>query len=482
VLPLLLLLALTASAETVDLIRDSSGTPHIFAKTTAGAAFGAGYAQAGDRPDALLKNLSSTSEPGELPPALRPLVDAFVAGVNQSLEAQSRSERIRSEQVAAYARRAFTWIKGSNDLLLGPTRSVSRAVIAVLDPIADWNAPDRPYEMSLYASDVDHALSGVAPVGMPFPVIGHNVAMAIGWSGDSSPGGPQSLEEAWKLITARTLADAKQALAMKQIRGQALIGTAAGEIYDSSGAAPTDGYFRRASPSLNGDAVAREQLRVQTTWSFGRAQGLAFSTDVFKADVWQRYLARVAPEDRFARRLISWNRRADADSIDALAFYEFKLAMERDASAVEPPDSLSLTRLRVALSRARDVMETQLDYNSTFGTLFRATRDNSRRGTPMGGGTLPEAGMETPRTLYFTRPSSADPRALHLVTAGQSATRIVELTRTPSAVSLLLPGESDNPESPYFDDQIRLKAPKRTFFRDRKELERSATSRKQLIF
>ena len=130
----------------------------------------------------------------------------------------------------------------------------------------------------------------------------------------------------------------------------------------------------------------------------------------------------------------------------------------------------------------RDVVETDLDYNSTFGTLFRATRDNARRSAPVGGGNLPEAGMVTPRTLFFSRPNNADPRALHLASSGQSATRIVELSRTPSAASVLLPGESDNPESPYFDDQTRLTAPKRAFFRDRKELERAATSRKRLIF
>jgi acyl-homoserine lactone acylase PvdQ len=161
VLPLLLLLALTASAETIDLIRDSSGVPHIFAKTAAGAAFGAGYAQAEDRPDALLKNLSASADAGELPEALRPMVEGFVAGVNQSLKAQGRTEVIRSEPVAAFARRAYTWIHGSNDLLLGPSRTLSRSVIAVLDPLADWNASDRPYEMSLYTSDL--ALAGVAP-------------------------------------------------------------------------------------------------------------------------------------------------------------------------------------------------------------------------------------------------------------------------------------------------------------------------------
>ena len=264
---------------------------------------------------------------------------------NQSLKAQGRTEEIRPEQVAAFARRAYTWIHGSNDLLLGPTRTASKSLIAVLDPLADWNVPDRPYEMSLYASDGDLALSGVAPAGFPFPIVGHTASIAVGWSGDPAPGGSQSIEAAWRLITARNLTEAKQALAMNQIRGKALIGTSSGEAYDSSGAQPTSGYLRRASPFPDGDAVAREQLRVQQTWSLGRVQGLAFATEAYKIESWQRYLSRVAPEDRFARRLSGWNRRMDADSTDALAFYQFKLALGRDASALEPPDSLSLAKI-----------------------------------------------------------------------------------------------------------------------------------------
>jgi acyl-homoserine lactone acylase PvdQ len=482
VLLLLLLLALSASAETVDLIRDSTGAPHIFAKTVAGAFYGAGYAQAEDRPGALLTNLAAATEPGEMSQELQPLVEAYVRGVNSALEAQSRAERVQPEQIAAYARRAYTWIQGSNDLLLDRSRTASRSVIAVLDPVADWNAPDRPYEMSLYASQGDIAISGVAPVGMPFPVVGHTSSVSVGWSGDPRPGGVRSLEASWALMNARDLPSARAALAMNQIRGQVLIGTTRGDMFDSSGALPGFGYIRRASPFPNGDAVAREQLRVQSTWSFGRVQNLAFSTEVYKAEAWQRYLSRVAPEDKFARRLTGWNRRADADSADALAFYQFKLALERDSAALEPPDSLSLARLRVALTRARDAMETKLDYNSTFGTLFRATRENSRRSVPIGGGNLPEVGMDTPRTLRFQQPTVDDPRALHQAIFGQTATRVVELSRTPSSVSLLLPGESDHPESPFFDDQTRLKEPKLNYFRDRKGVERVASSRKQLIF
>ena len=56
---LLLLLAaptLLAGASKVEILRDEFGVPHIFRATPAAAAFGAGYAQAEDRLEELLKN------------------------------------------------------------------------------------------------------------------------------------------------------------------------------------------------------------------------------------------------------------------------------------------------------------------------------------------------------------------------------------------------------------------------------------------
>jgi acyl-homoserine lactone acylase PvdQ len=453
VVVLLLLLAIPAAAETVEIIRDAYGSPHVFATTAAGAAFGAGYAQAEDRPAALLKNLSSTEEAIALPADLQAVVDGYVAGVNRALG----EPKVTAAQVVAFSRRAYTWIHGSHDFFLPASRSLSKSVIAVLDPIADWNAADRPYEMSLYASDGDLSIAGVAPPGMPFPVVGHSQYVAIGWSGDAEPAGARALEEAWSLITARTIGELRSALEMKQIPGRAAC-AAGGEVCEQE-------------VPLN--PVIRENLRVQNTWSFAGIESLAFSTDVYKAETWQQLVTRIEPNSRFGRILINWNRRADADSRGALAFYLFKMELARDASSVEPPDRLSRDRVLSAITRALDRLETEYEFNANWGSVFRITRDGSRKSFPAAGGVVPEAGIETARTLYFR-----DKRA----GSGQAATRIVELSRTPTASSVLLPGVSDDPESAHFNDQGALKRPKPTHFRNRRELERVASSRKQLVF
>jgi acyl-homoserine lactone acylase PvdQ len=401
----------------------------------------------------LLRNLLE-SEDSELTPEVQAIVDAFVAGANRSFG----EPRIAAGQVIAFSRRAYASIHGSNDLFLPPSRTASKSVIAILDPIADWNAPDRPYEMSLYASVGDLSLAGVAPVGMPFPIVGHSQFVALGWSGDSAPAGPRALEEAWLLITAKSIGDVRRALAMNQIAGNVSCGTVQGELCQE--AIP-------ANPAL------REKLRVQQTWPFASVEALAMNNEVVNAETWQRLLARVVPEDRFARILTGWNRRADADSRPALAFYLFKMELARDASFDEPPDSISVARIRAALKRAQDRLETERDFHANWGTEFRISREGSRTSFPASGGNVPEAGMATPRTLYFT-----DRRA-H---AGQAALRVVELSRTPGATSLLLPGVSDDPSSSHFVDQAGLAKPKPTFFRNRRELERSASSRKQVTF
>ena len=453
-LVLLLLFALPAAAETVEIIRDAYGTPHVFASTPAGAAFGAGYAQAEDRRDALLKNLSFPAEDVSLSSEVQAIVDAYVAGVNRGLG----SARVTAGQVVAFSRNAYKWINGSQHFFLPPTRTTAKAAIAVLDPIADWNTPDRPYEMSLYASSGDLSIAGVAPVGMPFPVVGHSQFVAIGWGSDHATAGPRTMEEAWALITARDMDEIRMALAMGQIPGSLACGTARGETCPST---------------VEMNPVTKERLRVQNTWSLSGAELLAFSTEVSGADAWQRLVSRYDPNSRLVKILTAWDRRADAESRGALAFYLFKKELGRDAVSVAPPDSLSRDRVLAAITRALDRLELNYDFNANWGSVFRISRDGARNSFPAAGGVLPEAGIETPRTLFYR-----DNRA----TGGQAATRIVEFSQTPNATSVLLPGVSDDPASAHFNDQGGMKRAKPTFFRNRRELERAAASRKQLTF
>ena len=483
VLLLGLLAAGLSFSETVEILRDNYGTPHIFARTAAGAAYAAGYAQAEDRPDALLRNLRGAgSESTTLPPRLQSMVEAFCAGVNRYLTEHSNNNAVTPAMVIAFSRRAFTTIHGSNDVLIGPARTTTGSAIAILDPLSGWNDDGRPYEMRWYASDEQIALSGVAPPGVPFPLIGHNASVAIGWGGSMENAGARALEEAWAMITARNLAEVQTALRMGQIPGAALVGTAQGELYDSSGRTPDDGILLRQRIVPQSEAMVLQLLAAQNKWPFGRAVDVAFSTAVYKAEAWQAKLVKVAPELPFVQMLTGWSRRSDATSTEALAFYLFKMALGKpEAAALEPPDSLSSNRIRAALRKAQDQVETQLPYRADYGTMFRVARDGALHSNPAGGGTVTEAGMITPRSITFERRG-----AVVMGTGGQTATQIVELSNPAHSVSILVPGEGDRPESGHFDDQARelfgKGLAKPTYFGDRKELEKHLSTKKDLIF
>jgi acyl-homoserine lactone acylase PvdQ len=471
------------AAETVEILRDNFGTPHIFARTSAGAAFAAGYAQAEDRKDALLRNLRGAgSDDTVLAPKLQAVIKAFCAGINRYLSEQGDNNSVAPAMVVAFSRRAFSTIHGSNDVLIGPARSSTGNVIAILDPLAGWNDDGRPYEMRWYASDEQVAISGVAPPGVPFPLVGHTASVAVGWSGSQDIAGPRAIEQAWAMITARSLSEVEAARRMGQIPGAAMVATAHGEIIDSSGTAPDQGILVRQRSVPAADKGIRQLLAAQNTWPFGRAVDLAFSTVVYKAETWQTRLVKVAPEVRFARTLTGWDRRSDPTSIEALAFYLFKMALGKpESEALEPPDSLSNNRIRAALRRAQDQVETELPYRADYGTIFRVARPGSSRSNPAGGGTVTEAGMITPRAITYQRAG-----AVVMGSGGQTATQVIELSAAPHSVSILMPGESDSPQSGHFDDQARdlfsKGIAKPTYFGDRKELEKHISSKKELIF
>ncbi len=235
----LALVCLTASqaAEKVQILRDEFGVPHIFARTVVGAAYGSGYAQAEDRLEEMLRNYrkaeGTMSEAfgeswfrhdyrqrvwrhrdvaqqhyGELSREARGMVEAFLAGVERYM-------REHPEQVPGWAPKLEPWrlvalgrfiiwgwpegeagsdllrggirpdpmlYRGSNEWVLGPSRTAMRVPIAVVDPHLSWYGEFRFYEMRAYAGS--YAVSGAAIVGLPFPSLGHNrylsVAMTTG--------------------------------------------------------------------------------------------------------------------------------------------------------------------------------------------------------------------------------------------------------------------------------------------------------------
>ena len=213
-----------------------------------------------------------------------------------------------------------------------------------------------------------------------------------------------------------------------------------------------------------------------------QAIALAFSPQVWHAELWQERIGKAAPQSGLAQVLANWNRRNDADSRAALGFYLFKLALGNPYSrATDPSDSLTDDTIRAALSQAEERLKTEFPAGAVFGTFFRVGRQGSPRTWPATGGTLTEAGMATPRAISFEK--SGDRMLGH---SGQTSTQIVILTKPPQSYMVLPLGESDHPESGHFDDQAEKLfsqgRAKSTYFLNRKELEKHVTASKQLSY
>jgi len=244
---------------------------------------------------------------------------------------------------------------------------------------------------------------------------------------------------------------------------------------------------RTAPRHQRGERVA-EILDAATRVTEEQALAIAFDTGVWHADLWQARLreawerapesARSSDATALYEMIQHWNRRSDPDSEGALAFYAFKKSLGPAlAPFVDPPPTLNDTLLLEALERAARWLRT------TFGTLrvpygryFRVGREGGERTWPVGGGTLTDVGMATPRAITFVPTGT-----MMLGRAGQSATHIVILTKPPRSYSVVPLGHSDDPRSPHWDDQAeRLFSQGRaapTYFLRRDELQRHVTVR-----
>ena len=256
---LLSLSILTLSAfggEKVVIVRDDYGIPHIYARTAAGAAFGSGYAQAADRTARLLENLRSAerwnARPA-LPPRVQAILEAYCMGVNAYLAENGRVDRVDAAMAQAFSRTGFGQIPDSNDILIAPSRSRDKSPIAILAPFGEWPGGARLYPMEFETAD-GLAFAGAAPVGTPFPLVGHGASIAIAERG-LGPAGERALEQAWAMTASKNVEEAQRALAMGQFPAQKfLIADAEGAVYDSASG-------RRILPRGDCRAVAASRKR-----------------------------------------------------------------------------------------------------------------------------------------------------------------------------------------------------------------------------
>jgi len=110
-------------------------------------------------------------------------------------------------------------------------------------------------------------------------------------------------------------------------------------------------YNAGRTPPHQRAAMTLEQLAAARNLTLEDAVAMAFSTQVYKAETWQDRIRKADPNGAFAKMLVAWNRRSDAGSRAALAFYLFKMALGEFGSALEPPDSMATRKFAPCWSR-----------------------------------------------------------------------------------------------------------------------------------
>jgi len=222
-------------------------------------------------------------------------------------------------------------------------------------------------------------------------------------------------------------------------------------------------YNESPSPAAHQRAeMVTDLLEAADKVTAEQAIAIAFSTQVWHAEFWQARLdetwnhATDADKSGDPTRLYDlihgWNRRSDPDSQGALAYYSFKKALGGDAARqTEPPANLKDAQILDALRKgAAGIRNLYGEMSVPFGRYFRVGRRGGVRTWPVGGGSLHEEGMATPRAISFAPAPDGKQQVGH---TGQSSTQIVVMTDPPESYAVIPLGESDHKESGHWDDQ-----------------------------
>jgi penicillin amidase len=224
-----------------------------------------------------------------------------------------------------------------------------------------------------------------------------------------------------------------------------------------------------------------------------KAMDLAFNPQVYHAEKWQARLQQAwsnaddksstADARELADLIGHWNRRSDADSEGALAYYAFKKGLGANMSRkLEPPSDITDEQVLKGLDQASEWLRTNFGaLRVPYGKYFRVGRQGGDRTWPLSGGSVIDAGMAT------VRATSYGPVGHEMVgRGGQTSTQIVILTDPPESYTLVPLGASDHKESGHWDDQAeKLFSKSRatpTYFMRRDELLKHVTSTKTLDY
>lgn len=247
----------------------------------------------------------------------------------------------------------------------------------------------------------------------------------------------------------------------------------------------------RKSPRHQRAEMMTELLDAARDVTVEKAIDIAFSPQVYHAEKWQERLkeawTKTPDTDKPADAaevyglIQKWNRRSDADSESALAYYAFKKGLDPEIiREVEPPSDLTNKELLAALGKATEWLKTNLgSLHAAYGKYFRVGRQDGDRTYPVGGGSVSEAGMATPRAIGFNKTGKE-----MVGRSGQTSTQIVIMTDPPESYTVVPLGASDHKESGHWDDQAeKLFSKSRatpTYFMNRTELLKHVTATKVL--
>jgi acyl-homoserine lactone acylase PvdQ len=239
--------------------------------------------------------------------------------------------------------------------------------------------------------------------------------------------------------------------------------------------------------------MMNEVLAAADKVTLPQAIDIAFNAQVYKAARWQARVkqawdrihatAKSGVVGEVFEQIAAWDGRCDPESTGALAFYAFKQALGKDMGAmVEPPAKLTDEQIVGALHRGAEWLRSSFGTVAVpYGRYFRVGREGGEQSWPVGGGSLRDQGMATPRAISFG-PSNGGRTMLGR--GGQTSTQVVVLTDPPQSYAVIPLGESDHKESGHWDDQAEKLFSKGraapTYFMNRAELLKHVTSTKVL--
>lgn len=240
-------------------------------------------------------------------------------------------------------------------------------------------------------------------------------------------------------------------------------------------------------------AMCVDLLHDETHMTVEDAIEIALSPAVYGADMWQERLRQAwssasadvktdAQLTALYELIMNWNKRTDAEATGAVAYKYWKDAMGKDIETADkaglpPPAEITNEALLATLKAANEKLRTDFGrIDVAYGEVYRVGRKGGKQTWPVSGGSV--AHLNTPRAISF---DAVEGTRQFLGRGGQTSTQIVLLTKPPKSWTLLPLGESDDPESPHFDDQARRLFSrgtlKPTFFLDKPELMKHAESK-----